>query len=333
MSRRRSRPRRRPRKGEPRSPSAARRRRARPPGVAISSSASPRRWSSKQPPARSCGLSPARQATRSLCSTPSWPAPPGCAMPSSPRWRASGTGCCTWPPSTTCQPRKRRRFKPVPAATPAKLRHGPGLRGPPARALQRRPGRAGLRRAVARGAPAGGPLPDFLGVTILRDGIPVGVIGCARRVVKPFTATQIELVKTFAAQAVIAIENVRLFKELETRNRELTETLDWALEQQTATSEVLKVISRSTFDLQPVLESMVESATRLCGASRGHVFRFDGEFLRFAAAYSARPRFREYLERTPVRRGQATSWRDSIESRHRGVAWRSGSGSASPPGR
>jgi signal transduction histidine kinase/CheY-like chemotaxis protein len=120
-----------------------------------------------------------------------------------------------------------------------------------------------------------------------------------RNQVKSFTDKQIELVATFADQAVIAIENVRLFTELDARNRDLTETL----EQQTATSEVLKVISRSAFDLQPVLETVIESATRLCGATRGHIFRFDGELLRFAAAYGALPEFTNYLKTHPVRPG------------------------------
>ena len=105
----------------------------------------------------------------------------------------------------------------------------------------------------------------FMAVPILKEGNPIGVIGCARREVRPFTSGQIELVKAFADQAVIAIENVRLFDEVQARTRELGE----ALEQQTATSEVLQVISSSTGDLEPVFQAMLANATRLCEAKFG----------------------------------------------------------------
>ena len=101
----------------------------------------------------------------------------------------------------------------------------------------------------------------MLGVPLMRDGMAVGALGFIRKEVRPFTDKQIALVKTFADQAVIAIENVRLFKELQERNAELRE----ALEHQTATSEVLGIISRSPTDVQPVLAAIVESAARVCG--------------------------------------------------------------------
>src|SRR5262245_46894869 len=109
----------------------------------------------------------------------------------------------------------------------------------------------------------------------------LGIICVWRREQRPFLPRQIALVETFADQAVIAIENVRLFKELEARNGDLTE----ALEQQTATSEILKAIAHAPTDVQPVFDAIVASATRLCKADFSGLFQFDGALIHFAAQH------------------------------------------------
>jgi signal transduction histidine kinase len=120
---------------------------------------------------------------------------------------------------------------------------------------------------------------------LLREGVSIGVITVRRKEVRPFTEKQIELLKTFADQAVIAIENVRLFKELQERNHDLTEALD----QQTATSEILGVIASSPTDVQPVLDAIVENAARVCEADDAIVWRVDGNVRRLATHFGPIP--------------------------------------------
>jgi signal transduction histidine kinase/uncharacterized membrane protein len=142
-----------------------------------------------------------------------------------------------------------------------------------------------------------------LGVPLMRQGLAIGIIRLTRNKVQPFTDKQIELVQTFADQAVIAIENVRLFDEVQARTEELSESL----RQQTATAEVLKTISRTAFDLQRVLETLLENAVRICGAKHGMIFRYDGECCHAAAAYNTPPGYLELWERTPIRAGRGTT--------------------------
>jgi GAF domain-containing protein len=162
--------------------------------------------------------------------------------------------------------------------------------------------------SVARQLGAG----SHVAIPLLHQGRAVGGIGISRRRRGPFSDRQITLLQTFAAQAVIAIENARLFRELEARNAEVTESL----EQQTATAEVLKVISRSTFDLQPVLETLIENATRLCEARRGVIMQRDGDVYRGVAFYNVAPDLVEYVRNHPVTPGRHTiTARAALEGR------------------
>ena len=154
--------------------------------------------------------------------------------------------------------------------------------------------REGLAQRVAAADIEG--VRTTLFVPMMKNDECVGEITVYRRQVRPFDESQIALLSTFADQAVIAIDNVHLFQELERRNKEISE----ALEQQTATTEVLKIISRSTFDLQPVLETLIENATRLCHAGWGVIHRFDGKVLRAVGSYGASPEFMEFWERLEI---------------------------------
>ncbi|MGC2748605.1 MAG: GAF domain-containing protein [Pseudolabrys sp.] len=154
---------------------------------------------------------------------------------------------------------------------------------------------ADANRDIAALATRGG-VHTMLGVPLLREGTPIGVLLLQRRYVQPFTDKQIELVETFADQAVIAIENVRLFDEVQTRTRDLSESL----QQQTATADVLKVISRSTFDLQTVLDALIETAAHMCDADQGGITReIDGAFFR-AANYGYSSMLTDFIRNTPV---------------------------------
>ena len=130
---------------------------------------------------------------------------------------------------------------------------------------------------------------------MIRDDKVIGAIGTAHRESKPFSDKQVALLRAFAAQAVIAIENTRLLSEL----RE-------SLQQQTATSEVLGVISRSKFELQPILQSVVDTAAPLCRAEQAVIFRLEGGVYRFAAGYSIVPAYLEIERRTPISPGPGT---------------------------
>src|ERR1700738_1819581 len=152
---------------------------------------------------------------------------------------------------------------------------------------------------------------SILAVPMLRDGDASGAVAVAREQIGPFPGPQIGLLQTFADQAVIAIENVRLFDAEQQRTRELTE----ALEQQTATSEVLKVISSSPGELEPVFKAMLANAVRICEASYGVLFRFENGAARAAVMLGVPTAFAEFWQREPRRPGPRTALGRVVETR------------------
>ena len=142
----------------------------------------------------------------------------------------------------------------------------------------------------------------LVAVPMLRENEVVGAIAIYRQEVRPFSGKQIELVANFASQAVIAIENARLLNELRNRTDDLSESL----QQQTATADVLKVISRSAFDLKSVLTTLTESAKSLCGASLGIITLRDGEVMRLQAESGCTQAFVDFIQANPIRPGRET---------------------------
>ena len=151
-------------------------------------------------------------------------------------------------------------------------------------------------------APKLGQFRSALGVPLMRDGQLIGVLAFSRPEPRAFVEREIDLVKTFADQAVIAIENARLFEKVEAR----TQALAAALQQQTATADVLKLISRSAFDINSVLTALIGSAARLCEANQGSIFVRDGAVYRIKATYGTTAEFDAYLQAHPVEPGSGS---------------------------
>src|SRR5262249_48538024 len=149
------------------------------------------------------------------------------------------------------------------------------------------------------------PVRSEVFTPLSREGKAIGVMIVDRSKVRPFQQDELEVMRGFADQAVIAIENARLLNEL----RE-------SLQQQTATANLLEVISRSAFDLRPVFETIAESAVRLCEARRAFIYRFDGQLLRMVADYNTPAEFKKWMENHPIRPGRdSATGRAALERR------------------
>ncbi|HVI79592.1 MAG TPA: GAF domain-containing protein [Candidatus Acidoferrum sp.] len=157
-------------------------------------------------------------------------------------------------------------------------------------------GEEGLEFEIARTMSVADGCRTLLGAPLLREGEPIGALVLRRAEVHPFSERQISLLQTFADQAVIAIENVRLFDEVKARTDDLQESL----RQQTAVGDVLKIISRSTFDLQPVLDTLVHTAAQLCDADMAFILRREGDSYRAGAAVGFSPRYIKFLQSNPI---------------------------------
>ncbi|HEX7565259.1 MAG TPA: GAF domain-containing protein, partial [Bradyrhizobium sp.] len=162
---------------------------------------------------------------------------------------------------------------------------------------------AEINDPIVRAAFELGGIRTVLLIPLCKEGNLVGQIAAARREVSPFAEEEIALLENFAAQAVIAMENARLIAEVQAKTRHLSE----ALEQQTATADVLKVISRSAFDLDTVLVTLISTAVRLCNCGPGQIFRREGDVYRYAASQmNVDPDYRRHEQRAEIRAGRGT---------------------------
>jgi GAF domain-containing protein len=190
------------------------------------------------------------------------------------------------PPRLIEAQRRRGPYKPAPGSILDRVIHAKRVTRTADRAAE---SAAGLTATL-------GGARSLVGVPMLKDGVLIGAIVIYRQEIRPFTDKQVAVVENFAAQAVIAIENTRLLNELRQRTDDLSESL----EQQTATSEVLRVISSSAGELKPVFESLLENAVRICGAKFGNLLRYESGVFKVTAVHGAPPEWTELRRKDPV---------------------------------